>query len=66
MPTKTVIEDGELEVDYALVGDGIVIREKFISVIMDGTLHPANSPHHEESEKNFNLMPIHVDEGQSI
>lgn len=66
VPTKAVVEGGELEIDYALVGQGIVIEEKFISVLMDGTTHPSSKPHKDEKDKNFNMMPVHVDEGQPI
>lgn len=45
VPTRMVVGEGELEVDYGLVDKGVIIKEDFISVIMDGTFHPANEEH---------------------
>lgn len=33
---------------------------------MDGSTHPSNKPHHEEKDKKFGLLPVHVDDGKTI
>jgi hypothetical protein len=53
IPTKIDVEDGSLEIDYALVNEGIVISDKFISILFDGTFHPSKDSHQENHEKHF-------------
>lgn len=61
-----VVGEGELEVDYGLVDKGVIIKEDFISVIMDGTFHPANEEHPRDQKKEYQTMPIRDEEAQTI
>ena len=42
VPRNVKVSDGQLEVDYGLVEDGIVVTDEYLSVLMDGTFHPVH------------------------
>ena len=64
----TRLYGGTMEIDYQLVGDGIVITDDYLTMIMDGTFHKisgdGNLDEHENEEEHEygSLVPYHVSE----
>ena len=51
----------QMEVDYQLVGDGIVVTDEYISVIADGTFRPFNHDERRIREHNYpSEIPVHL------
>jgi len=58
-----------MEVDYQLVGDGIIVTDDYMSLIMDGTFHSVKGDdiideEHENEEKHeyMSSLPYNVAE----
>lgn len=55
----------ELEFDYRLTDDGVHITDNSLSVIFDGTCHPANEDH-KHIKRNYNNMPVFDPQGNQL
>lgn len=65
----TRLYDDTMEVDYQLVGDGIIVTDDYLSLIMDGTFHSVKGDdiideEHENEEKHqyMSSLPYNVAE----
>ena len=64
----THLYDSTMEIDYQLVGDGIIVTDDYLTMIMDGTFHKIQGDgeldEHEGEEKHTyaSLLPYHVAE----
>ena len=64
----THLYDSTMEVDYQLVGDGIIVTDDYLSMVMDGTFHPVEADgeldeHENEEHHSYgSLLPYHVAE----
>ena len=54
-----------LEVDYSLVEQGIMVFDKFISVVLDGTFHQVNQ-HDTMMNMTYNKMPYYLEDGREM
>jgi hypothetical protein len=56
VPTEALVDDDEFDFDYSLVGQGIVVTDNYLSVILDGTVFSSDNT--EPGNKNYSSMPI--------
>lgn len=66
VPKGIHVKDDDLEVDYGLVNEGIIITDNYFSVIMDGTIHVTNDTTKDHAKKAYTLMPVHVPSAEEI
>jgi len=64
-PKELLYERDGIEIDYTLVDDGVIVSDKYISAIFDGTFHP-NTTAHSELEKTYNILPNYLANGRDL
>ena len=50
--------DETLEIDYQLVGEGVIVTDDYLALIMDGTFHSVREGYHEDDEKPQYMSPM--------
>lgn len=57
----SLVYEEKIEVDYQLVGEGVVMTSQYISLLLDGTFHCINDQSFEGSHRSQTRLPFYTE-----
>ena len=62
---KFDVKGKELEFDYSMIDEGIHINDDFLTIIFDGTCHPAGQDD-SDVQRDYTKMPLYDPNGKAL